>query len=154
MQCITMIHRSVGAALLLCRQACGGHSSTFTHHLSLSFPPSPLFFPALHPHFLSSFCSVTLSLLSLPLSLSCTNVLSHHCFSSLLSPSNAHTPSLEFVLLPLHSFTFGGRPFSLVHSLFLLQSLMLISIARLPLFVVDFLIDTKSFTPSSSVSSK
>lgn len=118
------------------------------------FPSISTFFPALYPHFLSSFCSATLSLLSLPLSLSCTNVLSHHCFSSLLAPSNAHTPSLEFALLPLHSFTFGGRPFSLVHSLFLLQSLMLISIARLPLFVVDFLIDTKSFTPSSSVSSK
>lgn len=152
MQCITMIHRSVGAALLLCQQACGGHSSTFTHHLSLSFPPSPLFSQLSILIFCLPFVlrlyhsSVFLSLF---LVLMCSLITA----SPLCSLPLTHTHPLSSSSSS-RSFTFGGRPFSLVHSLFLLQSLMLISIARLPLFVVDFLIDTKSFTPSSSVSSK
>lgn len=43
-------------------------------------------FSAFPSHFLSSLCSVTLSLLTLPLSTPPSNALSHHCFSSLLPP--------------------------------------------------------------------
>ena len=70
---------------LLCQQACGGHSSTFPCPLSLSslhlhFLPSSPFFV----FFWSFFCSVALSLLSPPLCLSCTNVISHQCYFALL----------------------------------------------------------------------
>lgn len=89
-------------------------------------------FSAFPPHFLSSFCSVTLSLLTLPLSLSRTNALSHHCFSSLLSLS------LKFFLLSLKYFTFWWTPIFSPSLPLSSPSLMLISVARLSLFVLDF----------------
>lgn len=99
MWCITMIHGSACVAMEIHQQACGGHSSTFP----LRPPLSSLHlyrFSVFPPHFLSSFCSVILSLLTLPLSLSCTNALSHHRFSSLLSLSLRHTHTLSPQVLP------------------------------------------------------
>lgn len=83
-QCITMMHEfvcsvcwPVGGTLALLPIIRRSLTSIFTfYHTS---------------HFLSSFCSVTLSLLSLPLCLICTNVLSHHCFSSDTHIHQTHT---------------------------------------------------------------
>lgn len=84
-------------------------------------------FSAFPSHFLSSLCSVTLSLLTLPLSTPPSNAFSHHCFSSLLPPRSLlllkffplfqpefhlwldthflpSTPLLPFFLPPLCSF--------------------------------------------------
>lgn len=99
---------SVCVAMLLCQQACGGHSSTFPV-ICRSLPSIST--SSLLPHFLSSFCSATLSLLRLPLSLSCTNVLSHHgsslslthtCTHPLSSPSS-FAPHILFWWTPISS---------------------------------------------------
>lgn len=65
----------------------GGTSAGLWGALQL-FPPCPpsLLFLSFPSHFLSSFCSVTLSLLILALSLFPSNVLSHHCSSSFRPP--------------------------------------------------------------------
>jgi len=89
-----MKHGSVCVAMEVRQQACGGHSSTFPPRLALNL----FCFSAFPPHFLSSFCSVTLSLLTLPLSLSPTNALSHHCLSLSLSKSSILPPIFLFLV--------------------------------------------------------
>lgn len=80
-----MIHGAVCVAMAVRQRACGGHSSTLPvvcHTLpSISTSPSPL-----PPHFLSSllFCD-SITPHSFSLSLSRTNMRSHHRFSSLLA---------------------------------------------------------------------
>lgn len=69
-------------------------------------------FSAFPSHFLSSLCSVTLSLLTLPLSTPPSNALSHHCFSSLLPPPRSLL-LLKFFPFSNQNFTYGGHPFSL-----------------------------------------
>lgn len=96
---------------------CRGTSAGLWGALQL-FPPCPqsLCF-SLPSHSLSSFCSVTLSLLTLPLPLSPSNALSHHCFS--LCPPPPPTPSLLKFFSTHYSISFfGGHPFSLLHALF------------------------------------
>lgn len=114
-QCITMMHEfmcsvcwPVGGTLALLPIIRRSLTSVFTFYHT--------------PHFLPSFCSVTLSLPSLPLCLICTNVLSHHCFSSdtHIHQTHTHTPAPKYKVLPtLPSFKFGGHPFSCIHSLFI-----------------------------------
>lgn len=129
-----MRFESVGGAAVR-PPACGGHSSSF-HPLSAA-TVSGLFSPS---HFPSSLCSVTLSLLTLPLSTPPSNALSHHCFSSLpsqpppplsssLSPSFSHCSTPHPSLSPTHThpfpkrnFTFGGHTFSFFSPTFLYLS--------------------------------
>lgn len=66
-------------------------------------PPSPRFLSSPSPFSvfgLCVFCSVTLSLLTLPLSRARTNALSHHCFS-LLSLSPSHPLSSSYATISL-----------------------------------------------------
>lgn len=130
-----MIQGSLCVAVVVCGKACGGHCSTFPFICCFSSLHLH-FFLALSPHFLSSFCSVTLSLLTLSLFLSHTNALSHHCLSS-LSFCLSLTLFLKFLLLLLHYFTFCGHPFSLLHSFFLVSPScsFLLSVCH---FLLDF----------------
>lgn len=140
-----MIHESECAAMVVREQACGGHSSTFPvvcHSLPSISTVSKLPFPF-------SLWSVTLSLFTPPLSLSRTNVLSHHCFFSLLSLS--HTDTLSQVLPPLASiFHFWWTPIISPSLPLSSLSLMLISVVGLPLFCSGFLNNTEPCSPVTS----
>lgn len=84
--------------------------SLFRRHRFWTF----FFFPS---HFPSSLCSVTLSLLTLPLSTPPSNALSHHCFSSLPSqPPPPLSPSLSLTaqVTPSHSPFFSPTRISLL----------------------------------------
>lgn len=139
--------------MALCRLACGGHCSTFLFLCCASFLHLHVF-SALPPHFLSSFCSVTLSLLTRSLFLSHTNVLSRHCFPLLpLSLSFSLTPFPQVLPLLDPQFHFWWT-FIFSPSLSLsCPSLVLISVVCLPLFCSGFLIDAEASALSSAVSS-
>lgn len=134
--------------MVLLEHACGGHCSTFPF-ISRFSSLHLHFFSALPSHFLSSFCSVTLSLLTLSLFLSHTNVLSHRCLSLLsltlsVSPSHPFSSSCSTIslLVDTHFLSFIPSFFYILHAHFCCLSAT---------FCSGFLIDTEASTlPSHS----